>query len=46
MSKQTITVTAEHIASGARGYTGISPIALALGETDDIGACPRPRRGG
>jgi hypothetical protein len=33
MAEQTITVTAEHIASGTRGWTGISPIALALGET-------------
>lgn len=33
MIKQTIAVTAEHIASGTRGWTGISPIALALGET-------------
>jgi hypothetical protein len=33
MAKQTITVTAEHITSGTRIWTGTSPIALALAES-------------
>jgi hypothetical protein len=31
--EHTVRVTAEHIANGTRGWTGTSPVALAVGET-------------